>query len=171
MAAHHTVTLLLHEARSGDRSALDKVIGLLYPELRKIARRQMRGEAAERIMQPTALVNEAYLRLVEHREHNWENRAHFFGAAAQVMRRILVEQARARLAQKREGDGPPLPLEEVAGLSANRSEELLALDQALLELEKMSQRQLRVVELRHFAGLTVPEIAEVLGVTPRTVDR
>jgi RNA polymerase sigma factor (TIGR02999 family) len=168
MHAQGTVTVLLRQARCGDRSAFDEVIGILYPELRRMARRQIRGENNEHILQPTALVNEAYLRLVSQREHNWENRIHFLGAASQVMRRILVDQARARMAQKRTGDAAALPAEE---LGLERAREILSLDEALLDLEKMSPRQLRVVELRHFGGLTVPEIADLLGVTPRTVDR
>jgi RNA polymerase sigma-70 factor, ECF subfamily len=155
--------------QSGDRAAINALMDLIYPELRRIARTYLRGDPRERILQPTALVNEVYLRLVGHREHNWRNRAHFFGAASQLMHRILIERARARLADKRKGEA--VPLDDVLELSNERSVELLALEKALAELAKISPRQAQVVEMRYFGGLTVEEAAEALGVTSRTVDR
>jgi RNA polymerase sigma-70 factor, ECF subfamily len=144
-------------------------MNLIYPDLRRIARAHLRREPRERILQPTALVNEAYLRLVAHREHTWQNRAHFFGAAAQVMRRILIERARARLAEKRNGSA--VPLEAALELSNERSVELVAIDHALVELAAISPRQAQVVEMRYFGGLTIEETAEAMGLTPRTVNR
>ncbi len=164
------VTVLLRQMQSGDGVALDRLMELVYPDLRRIARAHFREERRERLLQPTALVNEAYLRLVAHREHNWRNRAHFFGAAAQLMRRILIERARARMADKRAG-GEPEPLDEALGLSDGRPLELLALDEALAELARISPRQAQVVEMRYFGGLTVEEAAEALGLTARTIDR
>ena len=167
-----TVTLLLRRIRSGHPAAWHDVMEVLYPELHRMAQRFIRAEPSERVLQPTALVHEAYLRLVSHRDHNWENRAHFFAAAARVMRRILVDQARGRTAGKR--SGRMIALSDVADLSAFTavpSEDLLALEEALNELEKLSPRQMRVVELRYFGGLTMEEIAETLELTPKTVSR
>jgi RNA polymerase sigma factor (TIGR02999 family) len=165
------VTLLLRQIRSIDSSSLERLVELIYPELRRLARGQLRRERPGHVLQPTALVNEAYLRLVAHDEQNWENRAHFFGAAAQAMRRILVDYARGQNARKRDAAWLP-PAEAVAAhLGDVAAVDLLALDQALTELEKRSTRQARVVQLRYFGGLSVPETAEALGVTQRTVDR
>jgi RNA polymerase sigma factor (TIGR02999 family) len=163
------VTLLLRRLQSGDRPALDRLMELIYPELRRIAHAYWRQEPRERVLQPTALVNEAYLRLVAQHEHNWRNRAHFFGAAAGLMRRILIERARARLAAKRTGEA--VPLEDAWGLSSQRSVEILAIEDALSELTKVSPRQAQVVEMRYFGGLTVEESAEALNTTSRTVER
>jgi RNA polymerase sigma-70 factor, ECF subfamily len=163
------VTLLLRRIEAGDRAALDPLMELIYPELRRVAQSLFQNESRERILQPTALVNEAYLRLVAHQQHNWRNRAHFFGAAARVMHRILVERARARLAEKRNSEC--VSLDDALGLTTQRSVELLALEDALSELARISPRQASVVQLRYFGGLTVEEAAEALGVTPRTVDR
>ena len=164
------VTVLLRQMQSGDSGALDDLMNLVYPELQRIARTHFRNERRERMLEPTALVNEAYLRLVAHREHNWRDQAHFFAAAAKLMRRILIERARARVAEKRAG-GEAAPLDEALGLSYGRPLELLAVDGALTELARISPRQAQVVEMRYFGGLTVEEAAEALGVTPRTVDR
>jgi len=144
---------------------------LLYPELKRMARAQLHREREGHALQPTALVHEAYLRLVGHTRQTWGNRAHFFAAAANTMRRILIEEARARNAQKRKGATTAIPLDDGVMLTYAQSEELLDLDQALTELEQLSSRQARVVELRYFAGLSVPEIATALGVNPRSVDR
>lgn len=164
------ITVLLRRARSGDESTLKALVELVYPELRALARAYFRRERPGHVLQTTALVNEAYLRLVSHEHHDWRNRAHFFGAAAQIMRRILVDYARAGRAQKRGGDH--VALSDIADPVADgRSVELLALDEALSELEKLSARQARIVELRYFAGLSVSETAEALGVNARTVDR
>lgn len=142
---------------------------LIYPELRRIARTCFRGESRERVLQPTALVNEAYLRLVRHRDHHWRDRVHFFGAAAQLMRRILIEGARTRLAGKRKGE--TVALEAALALSSQRSIALVALDDALTDLAAVCPRQAKIVEMRYFGGLTVEEAAGALSVTPRTVDR
>jgi RNA polymerase sigma-70 factor (ECF subfamily) len=144
---------------------------LIYPELKKLARVQLRSERRGHVLQPTALVHEAYLRLVEHQHHNWESRAHFYAAAANLMRRILIDCARARNAAKRDGERTAIALDQALALSEEQSTDLLDLDQALLELEQLSPRQARVVELRYFTGLSVPEVARALGVNPRSVDR
>jgi RNA polymerase sigma factor (TIGR02999 family) len=164
------ITVLLRRAQSGDGSTLKALLELVYPELRALARAYFRRERPDHVLQPTALVNEAYLRLVAHEHHDWRNRAHFFGAAAQIMRRILVDYARAGRAQKRGGDH--VSLSDIADPVADgRAVEILALDDALDELEKLSARQARIVELRYFGGLSVSETAEALGVNARTVDR
>jgi RNA polymerase sigma factor (TIGR02999 family) len=168
------VTVLLARLQRGDRAALSELMDALYPELRTLARALLRSERPNHSLQPTALVNEAYIRLVGHRAHNWEHRAHFFGAAAQLMRRVLVDYARARLAHKRGGNGVVVTVDvaEAADVSADApSLEVLALDQALADLARVSQRQARIVELRYFGGLSVPETAEALGMNARTVDR
>jgi RNA polymerase sigma factor (TIGR02999 family) len=123
------------------------------------------------VLQPTALVHEAYCRLIEHEHHNWENRAHFSAAAGRLMRRILIDHARAQNAEKRKGGRTAIPLEHAMALSEEPSTDLLDLDEPLSELEQLSPRQARVVELRYFTGLSVPEVARVLGVNPRSVDR
>jgi RNA polymerase sigma factor (TIGR02999 family) len=158
--------------RSGDQAALARLLDMIYPELHRLAAHHFRQERHASTIQPTALVNETYLRLLAHEDNNWRNRAHFFGAAANVMRRILVEHARARQSRKRGGGLDLVPLDEnVAVAESGRPAELLALDVALTRLEKMSARQSRIIELRYFAGMTVPEVAEVLGMSPRAVDR
>jgi RNA polymerase sigma-70 factor (ECF subfamily) len=144
---------------------------LVYLELRRIATRQFRRERTSHILQPTALVNEAYLRLAGSDGQTWDNRAHFFAAAAETMRRVLVDHARGNRAQKRGAGRTAVTLDE-ASLSVNGpSINLLALDEALTELARLSPRQARLVELRYFGGLSVPETAHVLGINPRTVDR
>ena len=166
------ITVLLRQMRSGERAAVDRAMEVLYPELRKLAYGQFQREGAARdLLQPTALVHEAYLRLVVQEDQNWQNRAHFFGAAARVMRRVLVDYARARGARKREGELSAVPLEEALAVSPERAKELLALDEALTRLEAISPRQARVVELHHFAGMSIEETAEAMGLNPRTVDR
>jgi RNA polymerase sigma-70 factor (ECF subfamily) len=165
------VTRLLREFRPGDDEAASRLMELIYPELKKVARAQLRHERPGHELQPTALVHEAYMRLVGHQHHSWENRAHFYAAAATTMRRILIDHARARRARKRDGELTAQPLDDALPLSREQSIELLDLDRALLELEKLSPRQVRVVEMRYFAGLSVPEVAQALGVNARTVDR
>ena len=165
------VTALLGRLTAGDSSAAAEVVPLIYEELRRLAAHYMARERPEHTLQTTALVHEAYLRLVDHRQATWRNRAHFFGAAAQVMRRILVDHARARQAGKRRGDAPHLSLDETPALSGEPSDELVRLDEALSRLEKMDPRQSRVIELRFFAGLNVEETAEVMGISPKTVKR
>jgi RNA polymerase sigma factor (TIGR02999 family) len=164
------VTGLLREWSGGNRQALERLMPLVYGELRKLAASYLRAERADHTLQPTALVHEAYLRLVDQRSVNWQNRAHFFGIAAQMMRRILVDHARRRQAAKR--DGATYRLQTEPGLEdVDRDPELLALDEALTGLETLDVRQARIVELRFFGGLTVEETAEVTGISPATVKR
>jgi RNA polymerase sigma factor (TIGR02999 family) len=165
------VAVLLRRLRSGDRTSLDDLFAILYPELRKLAGGCFRQEGSGHVLQPTALVNEAYVRLIGQRQLEWQNRAHFLGAVAQVMRRILVDHARANQAGKRGGGRVAVALHEADVIAEPPRVELLALDEALRELEGVSSRQARIVELRYFGGLSVPETAEALGMNPRTVDR
>jgi RNA polymerase sigma factor (TIGR02999 family) len=164
------VTVLLGRLRRGDRESLPDLIQVVYPELRRVARGLLRHEPPGHILQPTALVHETYMRLVAHDQHNWQNRAHFFGAAAQLMRRILVDHARSSRARKRGGHHPDA-LDTTDLIAGSPSIDLLALDRALEQLECVSPRQVRIVELRYFAGLSVPETAEALGMNTRTIDR
>ena len=162
------ITTLLREMGT-DRAMSQRLLALIYPNLRRLAQRQLKGERPGHVLQPTALVNEAYLRLVDHREHGWKNRMHFFAAAANVMRRILVDHARAQRARKREA--PPIALHEAATGGEGSVTDVIALSEALDALARESPRHARVVELRYFGGLSVHEAAAVLQVTPRTVDR
>jgi len=165
------VTTLLREWSRGDRSALDRLVPLVYLELRKIARRHMRQERSGHSLQPTALINEAYLRLADAQHVDWNDRVHFFAVAARVMRRILVDHARARQSQKRGGDAAQVPLDEGAVLTATTSPDVIALDDALEALSTFDERKSRVIELRFFGGLSVDETAVVLQVSPDTVHR
>ena len=167
----HSVTQLLEQWNHGDREALDKLMPLIYEELRKMAKRYMSQQNPGHTLQTTALIHEAYLRMVKQKEKHFENRAHFFGVAAQAMRHILVDYARTRHTAKRGGGIRPVSLEEAALVTPERASELVAFDEALKELEELSQRQSRVVELRYFGGLTVDETAKVLKVSPETVMR
>ncbi len=169
--APQEVTQLLIAWSNGDQTALDKLIPLVYAELRRLARRYMDKEPAGHTLQTTALVNEAYLRLIEQKNMKWQNRAHFFAISAQLMRRILVSMARARHADKRGGAERPASLDEALIVSEERAAELVALDDALTQLAVLDPRRSRVVELRYFGGLSVEETAEVLGVSPDTVMR
>jgi RNA polymerase sigma-70 factor (ECF subfamily) len=163
------VTRLLVEWGNGDGEALERLMPLVYDELRRLARNYMRRERPGHTIQPTALVNEAYLRLVEQTNIRWQNRAHFFGVAAGVMRRVLCDHARARLADKRGGGAPRVSLVEAAAVSDGQTADILALDEALRELAEVDPRKARVVELRYFGGLSVEETAEVLKVSRSTV--
>ena len=165
------VTNLLIQLRNGNRDAESKLVPLVYGELRRLAARYMRGERPGHTLQATALVHEAYLRLAGNRKFDFQNRAHFFGLAASLMRRILVDHARAKQAQKRGGDEKQVSLDEAIVLQPGRHQQFLALDQALDRLAKIDARQSRIVELRYFGGLTEQEVAEVLGVSVRTVKR
>lgn len=166
-----SVTLLLCDFQSGDNAKTSRLMELIYPELKRLARSRFRSERPDHILQPTALVHEAYLRLVDHDQHNWQNRAHFYAAAANLMRRILIDWARARNADKRDSGPTHISLDKALALSDAQSADLLDLDHALSELEGFSPRQARVVELRYFAGLSISEAAHALGVTARSVDR
>ena len=163
------LTALLNEWSEGDRNALDQLMPLVYGELRKLAGSYLREERKDHTLQPTALVNEAYLRLTNQRNVTWQNRAHFFGIAAQMMRRILVDHARKRQAAKRDASAWKVATADLG--DADHAPELLALDRALEELEQLDPQQAKVVELRFFAGLTVEETAEVTGISARTVKR
>jgi len=166
----HEITQWLVGWSDGDPSALEKLTPLVYRELHRLAQAYMRGERPGHTLQTTALVNEAYVRLIDADTMGWQNRAHFYGVAAKLMRHILVDFARSRDQVKRGGGVEPLPLDEAWTIAADRTAELVNLDDALTALEKLDARQSRVVELRFFGGLTEPEIAEVLKVSPRTVN-
>lgn len=169
------VTSLLVRWSEGDQQALEQVLPLVYGELRRIASNQLRRERKDHTLAPTALVNELYLRLVDQRRTSWQNRAHFFGLAAQLMRRILVDYARTRSAGKRGGGVARIPLDEVLDGDALPDDsgvaDVLAIDDALERLASIDPDQARIVELRFFGGLNVDEIAAVLGRSPRTVKR
>ncbi|MFQ5641825.1 MAG: sigma-70 family RNA polymerase sigma factor [bacterium] len=165
------ITKLLAELSGGHRDVVDQLIPLVYDQLRAIAQRQLRGERAHHTLNATAVAHEAYLKLVEQTRVNWQNRAHFYAIAAQAMRRILINYAQKRSAEKRGGDEPLVTFDEGAMLRDTRPQELLALDAALSDLEKLSERQSKVVEYRFFGGLTHEEIAEVLEVSVSTVRR
>jgi RNA polymerase sigma-70 factor (ECF subfamily) len=165
------ITKLLLDWRNGDSAALDRLMPLVYEELRRMANQYMRHERKGHTLQTSALVNEAYLRLVDHEHIEWQNRAHFFGVAAQAMRRILVDHARARNYQKRGGGAQQVSLDEAAPLTGACAAELIALDEALQELAKLDPRKSRVVELRYFGGLSMEETAEALGISIPTVTR
>jgi RNA polymerase sigma factor (TIGR02999 family) len=166
------ITLLLQQMGGGDTQASEKLLRLVLPELRALARHYLRGERPGHTLQPTALVNEAYLRLVSDQSRNWQNRAHFVAVTAGVMRRILIDHARKRQALKRDAQLAPNEIpDEREGLSAKEAEELIALDAALNRLEVLNPRHRQVVELRYFGGLSVEETAEALNVSPITIKR
>jgi RNA polymerase sigma factor (TIGR02999 family) len=165
------VTTLLSAWRAGDEDAFERLISIVYADLRRIASRYMRSENEGHTLQATALVHEAYLRLTTERERTWENRAHFFGVAAQIMRNLLVDHARRAMAAKRGGGADAFPLESAAELSGVAPGDLLALDKALQRLAEVDPRASRIVELRYFVGLTIEEIAQVIETSPRTVKR
>ena len=167
----HQVTDLLNEWSRGNKVALDELTPLVYDELRRIARRHMSHERSGHTLQTTALVNEAYLRLVSQKEVRWQDRAHFFALSAQLMRHILIDHARKRGVKKRGGGGQQVTLDEVAIVSQERDDELMALDEALKELASRDELKGRIVELRYFGGLNVEEVAEVLQIAPVTVKR
>ena len=167
----HEVTKLLVAWKEGDSAALERLIPLVYSELRRMAQRYMRGERAGVSLQATALVNEAYLKLIEARHVSWENRAHFFAIAARLMRRVLVDMARRRNFQKRGGGELRVTLSEGIGVTPAPAPDLLALDEALSALAQFDERKCRVVEMRFFGGLTENEIAAALSVSEETVRR
>jgi len=167
-----SVTQLLVEWSHGDQDALERLTPLVYGELRRLARRHLSRERSDHTLQSTALVHEAYLRLIDQRSVQWQNRAHFFGVAAQLIRRILIDYARAKQAGKRGAGACLLSLDEALDSPAGgRPLDIVALDDALEQLAKIDPRQSRIVELRFFAGLTVEETAEVLNVSTPTVNR
>ncbi len=171
MTSEATITRLLVRWRNGDRAALDELAPRIYTELRRLARHYLRRERPDHTLQPSDLVHEAYLRLADEKEIDWQNRAHFFGIAAVRMRHILVEHARGRLAAKRGGGQYLLSLSKVDQQAEDRDVNLLALDDALERLATIDAQKSRIVELRYFGGLTIEETAEALRISPATVKR
>lgn len=166
------VTRLLQDWSDGSREALDKLLPVVYDELRRLAHSYLTHERPDHTLQTTALVHEAYLKLIDQRSVNWQNRAQFFALSAQAMRRILIDSARRHTSVKRGSGGPKISLDEAAPVSGETANEsLLALDMALQELQKVDAEQSRIVELRYFGGLTIEETAEVLKSSPATVKR
>ena len=171
LVSNDQITVLLASARRGDADATQRVWSAIYGELRQLANQRMAGEQVGHMLQPTALINEAYLRLFKGGSPDWENRRHFFGAAARVMRQILIDYARKRKSQKR-GGGMVSSESAVPIVSTDQKPiELLAVDEALDRLAEKDARQAKIVELRYFVGLTIDECAAVLGIAPRTVDK
>jgi len=171
MASSHDVTALLADWARGNRSALNQLLPLVYAELRRIASRKLQGERIGHSLQPTALVHEVYLRLVDQRRVDWQNRAHFYGVAAEIMRRILVDHARRHAASKRGRGVQWVSIDDARGVPASDELPILALDHAIDRLQKIDPELARVVELRAFGGLTVEEAAHVLQVSPSTAKR
>jgi RNA polymerase sigma factor (TIGR02999 family) len=171
MTNQHEITRLLADWSNGDRQALEKLTPLVYDELRRLAGRYLRQERSGHTLQSTALVHEAYMKLVGQNNVRWQNRAHFFGIAAQMIRRILVDYARARKADKRGAGAERLSLDEAIALPGGQDLDLVALDDALEGLAKIDPRQSRLVELRFFAGLTIEETAEVMQMSLATAKR
>ena len=169
--AHENVTLLLNKLGDGDQNAASQLVPLVYQELRRMAAQCLRHERPGHTLQATALVHEAYIKLAGQRDAKWQNRSHFFAVASQLMRRILVDYARAQLRGKRGGKQQKVSLDDSLLVSPDRTDELLAVNESLALLEAMDPRQGRIVELRYFGGLTVDETAEVLQVSSKTVLR
>lgn len=170
-AAPEEITQLLVSWSKGDEAALDQLIPLVYPQLRKLARTYMARQSPEHTLQTSALLNEAYLRLVDQQAVEWHDRAHFFAAAAQMMRHILIDHARSHHYAKRGAGAQHVPLDSVVIAGQQRASELVALDEALTRLAKLDERKSKIVELRFFGGLTVEETAEVLKLSPITIKR
>ena len=167
----HEVTRLLHDWQGGDRAALEKLTPLVYDELRRLASHYLHGERKDHTLQGTALVHEAFIRLVGQSGLEWQGRSHFIGVAARLMRQILVDHARKHTAAKRGGGEPSLSIEEAAVFSPQRAANLVALDDALQALAQFDPRKSRIIELRYFGGLSIEEICEVEGVAVATVRR
>jgi len=165
------ITRLLDGWSAGDRAALDQLVPLVYDELHHLARKHLRQERHNNSLQPTALIHEVYVKLIDQRHVHWKNRAHFFGIAARLMRRVLVDHARGRQAMKRGGDQPQLSLDHAETVAVQRQLPLLALDDALAQLEAVDPRQSQIVELRYFGGLSIVETAALIGVSEATVGR
>jgi RNA polymerase sigma factor (TIGR02999 family) len=171
MVLPHDVTALLGEWNRGDRTALNQLLPIVYEELRRVAVRQLRNERPDHTLQPTALVHEVFIRLVDQRQVDWQNRAHFLGVAANIMRRILVDHARRHRASKRGRGARRVSLDEAKGVAAANEMPILALDHALERLETLDSDLARIVELRAFGGLTIEEAAHLLGVSASTAKR
>jgi RNA polymerase sigma factor (TIGR02999 family) len=167
----HELTELLVAWGGGDEAALDRLAPLVQAELHRLARHYMRREREDHLLQTSALINEAYLRLIDWKAVRWQNRAHFFGVAAQMMRRILVDFARQRPRVEKDVEAQQISLEQAMALAGGKDSDLLALDEALVELARFDERKSRIVELRFFGGLSVEETAEVLKIAPITVMR
>jgi RNA polymerase sigma factor (TIGR02999 family) len=165
------ITALLQEFASGDKSALDRLIPLIYPELRRLARGYMRNERPGHTLQPTALVHEAYARLAKQEQPDYRSRAHFMGVAAQVMRQILIDHARIRDAEKRGGGAAKVSLERAAGMPASQPSTIIAIDEALDQLARNDSLKARLIEMRFFGGMSAEESAEVLGLSVTEVRR
>ncbi len=163
-------TQILAELNAGRADAAERLLPLVYDEFRAMAARYLRHERGNHTLQPTALVHEAYMKMVDQSRIDWQGRTHFFAVAAQAMRRVLIDHARHHRRQKRGGGRHKIALDEAVALSPQREEEVLALDEALQRLAEIDARQAKVVELRFFGGLTVEEVAKVLGVSKRTVE-
>lgn len=166
-----SITLLLHAAASGERRDLDALLTAIYEDMRRLALAHMGGERPDHTLQPTALVHEAYVRLIDQRTTDWKDRLHFFALASRIIRRILIDHARAHQAAKRGGGGTRISLGDHDAAAPSRDPDVLALDEALEELARMSAQQARIVELRYFGGCTIDEIATLLDIGKRTVDR
>jgi RNA polymerase sigma factor (TIGR02999 family) len=167
----HDVTQLLVNWSQGDKEALNELMPLVYDELRRLAKAYLRRERPDHTLQGTAVVHEAFLRLIDQNRVQWQNRAHFFGVAAQMIRHILVDHARAQLAEKRGGGAAKLSLDEALAVAGGPDVDLIKLDDALKGLTKLDPQQSKIVELRFFGGLTIEETAEVLSISPATVKR
>jgi len=166
------ITQILTELKKGEANALDELLPLVYGELRRLASSHLKRERGDHTLQSTALVHEAYIRLVGQKSVEWENRAHFFGVSARLMREILIEHARARGRQKRGGEYKTLiALDDAVSFSREKQLDVVALDESLAKLEALDARQARIVEMKFFGGMTVEEIAEVVGISPATVKR
>ena len=170
-SAPHQVTQLLQEWSDGDENALTRLMPLVHDELHRLAHQHMKRESAGHILQTSALINEAYLRLVDQPQIRWQGRAHFFGIAARLMRHILVDESRRRNAAKRGGSFIQVPLDEANSVVETQAANVASLDEALQRLEALDERQGKIVELRFFGGLSIEETAEVLKVSPGTVMR
>lgn len=171
VTAPQDLTQLLINWRNGDKAALDQMTPALYEELRRLARFFLASERPDHTLQPTALVHEAYIRLIRQHAVDWRNRAHFLGVAATMMRRILINHAQARYAAKRQGQAHAVALDDALGVFTSSNIDVLELNQVLEQLTELDPQQGRVVELRYFGGLTIEETAEVLGISPATVKR
>ena len=165
------ITRLLLDWRGGNATALDQLIGVVYPELHRIAHRYMRRQSGGHSLQTTALVNEVYLKLIDSDRVNWHDRDHFFAICSQLMRRILVDSARRRQSQKRGGDRLQVTLDDGAAMTDGNAIDVVALDEALRRLAELSPRQAQIVELRYFGGLTEEQVAATLNISSRTVRR
>lgn len=165
------ISLILKDWSGGKRESADVLLSLVYDELRRIARQYLRKERADHTLQPTALVHEAYMKLIDISDVSWQDRAHFFAVASNVMRHILVDHARARAAEKRGGERERIALEDAVNLSDKADVDLLALDEAMHRLAEFDAQQSKIVELRFFGGLTIEETAHVIGISPATVKR